>query len=209
MLETALGALPEVELSLIIRASKRRSTLNGLLNRIDASLMGASWEAIVVGSHFEPSLKLGPPAKPEGCRRLVCQADRSSSTAVPIDQLMSPASTCIAMMENESLARPHLLPGMLNLLQADDADLVVAYRQSTADSIKAAPEDTEFAARLARALIRLSHTEWQQQPTWQFLMRRQLLSRVRSLSGQRFGTFLDLLRSGKAPWRIVELPLGS
>ena len=204
-----LAASPEVEISLILPTAKGRGNLNNLLRRIDDSLTGAPWEAIIVGNQLETSFSTCTPTPPPSCKRLVYQRDRTCTTALPIDKLLSPMSKCIAVMEGERLGQPQLLPGMLNLLETDDADLVVAYRRSTEHSIETPPEDTEFAADLAKALIGISHADWRQLPSWQFLMRRQLLSRVRSLSGQRFGAFLDLLRSGKAPWRIVELPLGS
>jgi hypothetical protein len=207
---TAVGTvavLPDVELSLIISVSRGGSGLNKLLHGIDDSLTGIAWEAIIADSHSQASRIHYPLALPAGCNRLMRRADRTNTVSLPIDKLMSSTSTCIAVMEAERCAEPQLLPGMLNLLRADDADLVVAHRRTAGDSIRALADDPEFSARLAKTLLRLTHSEDLHSVSGQFLMRRQLLNHVRSLSGLRFSVLLDLLRGGKPPWRIIELPL--
>jgi hypothetical protein len=111
------------------------------------------------------------------------------------------------MIELDARADPQLLRGMLNLLQADDADLVIANRHVLDDSISIPPHDCELAARLAKWLIRLAHVEDLQPLTGQFVIRRRLIKDIRNLSGLQFKVLLDLLLSGERPWRIIELPL--
>jgi hypothetical protein len=111
------------------------------------------------------------------------------------------------VIELAAHTEPRLLRGMLNLLRADDADLVVATRHAVDDPIISPDHDHEFVARLAKWLIRLTHVEDLQSLTGQFVMRRQLITDIRNLSGLRFKVLLDLLLKGERPWRIIQLPL--
>jgi hypothetical protein len=111
-------------------------------------------------------------------------------------------STYGLAIEAEPRAAPRLLPVMLDLLDADDVDLAPAGR-TAGDSIKISGDDLEFSACFAKSLVGLTHAEDLQRLRGQFILRRNLLNDIRTLSGQGFEVLLDRSRGGKKPWRIL------
>jgi dolichol-phosphate mannosyltransferase len=198
------------ELSVVVPTFGERGNVAELVRRLEAALAGRSWEVIFVDDD-----------SPDGTADLVCALGRTDGRIRCIQRIgrRGLASACIegmlastapyqAVMDADLQHDETLLPRMLDVLQAGDADIVVGSRYLAPGGLGELDESRARISRFATKLSRLVlHCDLKDPMSGFFMIRREAFAeRVRALSGIGFKILLDLFASSAQPLRYRELP---
>ena len=213
----AAPAVRAPRLSVVLPTFNERDNLPVLIERLDATLAGIAWEAIVVDDN-------SPDGTTEVARRLansdprirvIRRVGRRGLSGACIEGMLASSAEFVAVMDADLQHDETLLPKMLAKLAGDGtagnpgADLAVASRHveggAVGDGLSAVrASGSGLANRLARIFL---HVDLSDPMSGFFMIRRAEVERLApQLSSQGFKILLDIVASAKGSLRIVELP---
>lgn len=201
----------DYELSVIVPTFNEAGNVEPLVLRLEAALEGISWEALFVDDDSpdgtaEQVAKIGRGKPHVRCLKRVGRRGLSSAC---LEGFAATRSPFVAVMDADLQHDEALLPRMLTLLKAGDAELVSGSRYLPGGGIGefslARSLISRTGNRVARALLGIGLTD---PMSGFFMFRRGILSRcdLEGLSGAGFKILLELLAAADPPIAFRELP---
>lgn len=212
VIERAASArLTAPELSVIVPCFNEAANVGPLVTKLDQALHGIAWEVIFVDDNSpdgtaDAARRLGSTDPRVRCIRRIGR--RGLASAV-IEGALSSSAPYVAVMDGDLQHDERLLPRMLDLLRADECQLVIASRHlapGDADGLASPWRHTLSTGgiRLAQRLLPVPVSD----PMSGFFMLPQPLLEglAPRLTGQGFKILLDILLSIRPEVRVRELP---
>lgn len=198
------------ELTIIVPTLNERDNVGPLIARLAELLDGVDWEAIFVDDDSadgtaERLRELGRVDRRIRCIRRIGRRGLSSAC---IEGMLSSSARYVAVIDGDLQHDESLLPRMLDTLQRQPVDLVVASRYmpaGAADGLSAPRRRLSLAGVwLARRLLKSDISD---PVSGFFMIRREIADAAASrLSGVGTKILIDLLASTPRSLSVVELP---
>ena len=198
------------ELSVIVPTFNERDNVGRITEALEAALAGIAYEIVFVDDDSTDGTRdalAGLAATRDHVRMIHRIGRRGLSTAV-VEGMLSTTSPYIAVIDADMQHDERVLPKMLELLRADEADVVVGSRYTegggTGDWDAGRVRVSSTATRLAKLVTKADMSD----PMSGFfaISRPMFYDSVRGLSGQGYKVLLDLVASASHPPRIREVP---
>jgi dolichol-phosphate mannosyltransferase len=210
MIEPPNAARRRVEVSIVVPTFNELGNVTVLVERLSASLAGVGWEVIFVDDDSPDGTAAAIKDIAERDPRVRClrRIARRGLAGACIDGLLFSAAPYVAVMDADLQHDQSLLPRMLAMLKANEADLVVASRYVVAHDVgafgKTRAAISTFATQAARCVGRARLAD---PLSGFFMMRRECFDAVADgLSTQGFKILLDIVLTAGGRLRIAELP---
>ena len=198
------------ELSVIIPTFNERSNLVELIHRLNTSLAGRPWEAIVVDDDSPDGTAdfVREIARRDNRVRCVQRIGRRGLSSACIEGMLASSAPYLAVIDGDLQHDETLLPQMLELLKREKIDIVVGSRYVTGGGTeglnRARATISRFATRVGRLVLKAKLSD---PMSGFFMMRREAFTQtVRNLSGIGFKILLDLFASSPQPLSYKEIP---
>ena len=209
--DVATPPAPGAELTVIVPTFNERDNVGRLVMRLDAALAGVRWEAIFVDddSPDGTSEVVEAIAAADARIRRLRRVGRRGLAGAVIEGALASATPFVAVIDADLQHDETLLPRMLAVLRAGEADLAVGSRYLDAAGLRAGLSPVrKWGSGIATALGRLALKSEVSDPVSGFFMvRREVFDRVAGrLEPAGFKILFDLIASQPAPLRIKELP---
>ncbi len=202
--------MSERDLTIVVPTFNERENIEELIEKIDRALSSIDWEVVFVDddspdgtaelafqlNHTDPRV------------RAIKRVGRRGLSSACIEGICSSSASYVAVMDADLQHDETALPAMLEMLKANDLDLVVGSRFTSGGSTGGLPSTrvkmSKFATLLGTKLLRVKTTD----PMSGFFMLRRsfFYDVVHDLSGKGFKILLDLLASSKRDVRFGEVP---
>ena len=201
-----------LKLAIVLPTLNERGNIAPLIERLEAVLGAAGWEAIVVDDDSadgtaEEARKL---ALSDPRIRVIHRIGRRGLASAAIEGMCATAAPFVAVMDADHQHDPALLPALLEAVDSGGADIAVASRfapGASAEGLDGARREgqSRLANRLAR---RLTGTDLSDAMSGYFLLRTEQLRRqAPRLSGIGFKILLDILATASPRLAVHEVPL--
>ena len=203
---------PALELGVVIPTFKEAPNVAPLLAKLEAALVGVAWQAIFVDDDSPDGTAAVVKAIAARDPRVIClhRIGRRGLAGAVIEGAMASAAPFVAVIDGDLQHDESLLPQMLAILQADEADVVVGsrYLGTAGSDASALGAGREAGSRLANWLgKRVLRAEVTDPMSGFFMIRRELVQAVApTLATAGFKVLFDILASQKTAPRYVELP---
>jgi len=207
------AAAPAPELCVVVPVLNERPNVGPLVERLRAALDGLAWEVVFVDDGSTDGTRDAVAALGRGDNRvrLLRRGGRRGLASAVIEGVQCSVSPYVAAMDGDLQHDEALLPGMLAVLRADAADIVVGSRYMPGGDAGAgaswSPRRASMsglATRLSQAVLRAAVTD---PMSGFFMLPRAVFDRAAPrLSAVGFKILLDLLASLPEPPRVRELP---
>ncbi|RKT45430.1 glycosyltransferase family 2 protein [Thiocapsa rosea] len=198
------------ELAVIVPTYQEADMVDEVVRRVDAVLQGIAWELVFVDddSPDGTSDRIRAIARQDPRVRLVQRIGRRGLSSACIEGMMSSAAPFLAVMDGDLQHDETLLPKMLEVIKAENLDIVVGSRYVSGGGMgdwnARRQSMSRFATRIGQYLI---HADLQDPMSGFFLVRASVVQGcVRRLSGVGFKILLDIFAEAEQPLRFRELP---
>ncbi|NCF11428.1 MAG: glycosyltransferase [Gammaproteobacteria bacterium] len=199
-----------IELTVVVPTYNERANVGPLVGLLDSALDGIAWEVLFVDDDSPDGTADAVRAlsREDGRVRCLQRIGRRGLSSACIEGIMASSAPYVAVMDADLQHDETLLPGMLEQLRADAADVVVGSRYMGGGSTGDLASGRVWISRIASALGQLVLKARVSDPmSGFFMLQRGYFERVaRDLSGKGFKILLDLLASGRREVRVAELP---
>jgi dolichol-phosphate mannosyltransferase len=199
-----------LELAVVVPTYNERENVPVLLDKLEHCLAGVAYEVIFVDDD-------SPDGTADAVRaigalnprvRVLQRVNRRGLSSACIEGMLATAAPVVAVMDADLQHDERILPRMLEKLQAESLDLVVATRNAEGGGMGEFARHrvmlSNFGHRLSRSI---SHADLSDPMSGFFVLRRSYLEEVvRSASGIGFKILLDLVASSTRPVKIGEVP---
>jgi len=199
------------ELSIIVPTLNESGNIEPLLERLDRTLDGLTWEIILVDDDSEDGTsalarQLSQTRANIRCLRRVGRRGLSSAC---VEGMLASSAPYLAVMDADLQHDEGLLPDMLKKLIKEHLDIVIASRFAEGSSIGCFSASREHLSRVGNRLSRaVSKADLTDPLSGFFVLRRELLDEVvHSLSCKGFKILLDILASARRPLKYGEVPM--
>jgi dolichol-phosphate mannosyltransferase len=208
---SADGATRGYALSIVVPTFNEQANVATLIERVGKALEGAAWQIIVVDDDSPDGTAEAVKAIAAKDTRVQClrRVRRRGLAGAVIEGALASAAPFVGVIDGDLQHDETLLPRMLEVLQAGEADLVVASRYvgDNAPVVGLNPVrrlGSRFANWLGRLVL---HQHLSDPVSGFFMIRRERLEAVAPrLTTVGFKVLFDLIASQTEPLRIVELP---
>ena len=202
--------LSSPDLTVVVPTFNERDNIPVLLDRLDRSLAGVSWQAIVVDDDSPDGTAAVVKAIARGDRRITClhRIGRRGLAGAVLEGVMASTAPYVAVIDADLQHDETLLPKMLNTLRTQPADLVIGSRYLGEDGLTRGLSPlrragSEAATWLAQCVLKAKVSD---PVSGFFMIRRDAVEAVAPrLSRQGFKILFDIIASQPRPLRIVEL----
>ena len=198
------------ELCVVIPVLNERDNVAPLVERLRRVLDGVAWECIYVDDDSTDGTRdeVARIAAADPRVRLLHRIGRRGLSTAFVEGAQASLAPFVAAMDGDMQHDEALLPGMLAVLRADEADLVVGSRYVAGGGVgewdRTRAGMSDLATRLSRLVLKVEITD---PMSGFFMVRRATFDRgVRRLSAMGFKILLDLVASLPEPPRVRELP---
>lgn len=198
------------ELCVVVPVLNERDNVAPLVERLGRVLEGVAWECILVDDDSTDGTRdeIARIGRADPRVRLLHRIGRRGLSTAFVEGAQASLAPFVAAMDGDLQHDEALLPDMLALLKADEADLVIGSRYIAGGGIgewdRTRAGMSDLATRLGRLVLRVDVSD---PMSGFFMVRRTTLdSGVRQLSAVGFKILLDLLASVPEPPRVRELP---
>ncbi|RLA31637.1 MAG: glycosyltransferase family 2 protein [Gammaproteobacteria bacterium] len=199
-----------IDLTVVVPTYNERENVAPLVGLLDKALEGVAWEVLFVDDD-------SPDGTADAVRELASRdvrvrclqrIGRRGLSSACIEGIMASAAPYVAVMDADLQHDESVLPGMLEKLRTDAADVVVGSRYMGGGSTGELASGRVWISRVASALGQLVLKARVSDPmSGFFMLQRVYFDRVaHDLSGKGFKILLDLLASGRRDVRVAELP---
>ena len=198
------------DLTVVVPTFNERDNVEPLLEKLSEALSGIEWEVLYVdddspdgtAAHVRTIAQHNPRV------RCVQRVGRRGLSSAVVEGILASSAPYVAVIDGDMQHDERLLPGMFEILKADDLDIVVGSRHveggGLGDWNSKRVAISDFATKLSRLVVRADLTD---PMSGYFMMRRSSFEEtVRRLSGQGFKILLDIFASAPRRLRFKELP---
>lgn len=197
------------ELSVIVPTYNERENIPLLVHRLRTVLASVNWEVVFVDDD-SPDGTAGAVrqiARSDRRVRLVHRVGRRGLSSACIEGMLSTASPFVAVMDADLQHDETILPAMLDKLDHEALDIVIATRNSAGGSMGGFSAPRVFLSHLGQWISApICKAAISDPMSGFFLMRRTFFLEVmHRLSGNGFKILLDLLASSERPPRTGEV----
>jgi len=204
------GNAQSPELSVVVPTFKEHDNILPLIKLLDEALAGIAWEVIFVDddSPDATAALIREIGRARANVRIVHRVGRRGLSTAVIEGMLASSAPYLGVIDADMQHDEKLLPRMLQILLAGDADVVVGSRFIDGGGIGNWDKTRASMSRLATKLSRLIVKNDLSDPMSGFFMitRPAFESAVRRLSGEGYKILLDVFASATQPLRLVELP---
>jgi dolichol-phosphate mannosyltransferase len=205
------GAAGSYLLSLVIPTYNECGNIEPLVRRIEIALAGRSWEVLFVDddSPDGTAAAVRQTAATRSNVRCLSRVGRRGLTSACLEGFAATQGRFIGVMDADLQHDESLLPRMLDILEAGEAELVVASRYAAGGSTGDFPLPRRLISHagtwFARILLGIGLSD---PMSGFFMFRREVLGRsaVGNVSGGGFKILMDLVVSTKPALSFRELP---
>ena len=209
-LSEATAASLVTELSVIVTTFNERDNVVQVVQRLEVCLEGIAWEVIFVDddSSDGTAAQVRKMAQQNRHVRCVQRIGRRGLSSACVEGMLASSAPYLAVMDSDCQHDETILPRMLDILRAGDADIVVGSRYMDGGGIGAWDTSRARMSRVATSLSRAAIKQVLSDPMSGFfaLRREALESAVRKMSSLRFKTLVDVIASSPRPPRLKEIP---
>lgn len=198
------------EFSIIVPVYDEAANIAEIHRRLTCALGGIDWEVIFVDDDsqdgsFAEIVRL---CERDARVRVIQRIGRRGLSSACVEGVLATTSPFFAIIDGDLQHDETLLPRMLEELQKDRADLVVASRFAPGGSLGSLSKARSTLSRVATWLSKLVTRHSLSDPmSGFFAMRRSEFDKtVRLLSQQGFKLLLDICASSPADLRMSEIP---
>lgn len=203
------NSLP-IKLSIVIPTFNETQNVQELLRRIEKTLGVSGWEAIFVDddSPDRTAEVVRDIARADSRVRCLQRIGRRGLSTAVIEGMLAASAAIIAVMDADLQHDESILPRMIEEIEKNDVDVVVATRYDAGGSTGGWDESRKAISRFATLASRVILRHHVSDPMSGFFMiKRQTLDTVvHNLSGLGFKILLDILVTGKNHLRVSEVP---
>lgn len=209
-----ISSVPEfpdqIAVSIVVPTYNEKANVGKLLRKLNDILQGVSWELIFVDDNSpdgtaEAIRKL---ARADRRVRLIARHNRRGLSSAVVEGALAASAEIVAVMDGDLQHDEGVLPEMLGIVAAGQADIVAASRFLQEDGAAGLSSATRLkmsngGIRMANAAFGLELTD---PLTGFFVMRREVLvSALPKLSEQGFKILLDLITAAEPAPRVREV----
>jgi dolichol-phosphate mannosyltransferase len=198
-------------LTIIIPTLNEVDNVAPLIENLERVLRAVAWSALFVddGSADGTYELLRTLAHDRPHVDAVCRIGRRGLSSACIDGMAMATSRYVAVMDADLQHDEHLLPPMLERMQARDLDLIVASRFVRGGSVGPLSARRALMSRTANLLsAKLCGVRLSDPMSGFFMIRRSLFHEVYGgLAGNGSKILLDIITAARRPLRCAELPL--
>lgn len=206
----AAALLPAPTLCVVVPVLNERDNIAPMVARLRTALDGLAWEAVFVDDDSADGTREAVAAigREDARIRLLHRIGRRGLASAFIEGVGCSIAPYVAAIDGDQQHDEALLPRMLDLLQSEPVDIVVASRYvpggDLGDWSRRRASLSGLANRVGRLVLR---TEVADPMSGFFMLPRPVFDRAaRRLSAIGFKVLLDLLASMPEPPRVRELP---
>ncbi len=208
---TSIPLRPAPILTVVIPTFNESANVPIIIERVAAALAEADWEIIFVDDDSPDSTSTVAKGLGESDGRVRCirRVGRRGLAGACIEGALSSQARYVAVMDADLQHDERLLPRMLELLDQNRADLVIASRYMAGGATTGLSSSRRSISRVAtRWAQKLMGITVQDPMSGFFMVRRDLLDAIApQLSNEGFKILFDILvSSGRGKLEIVELP---
>ncbi|MGE5154607.1 MAG: glycosyltransferase family 2 protein [Bdellovibrio bacteriovorus] len=201
---------PAPELAVVVPTYREADNLDELVRRVAQALAGIDWELIVVDDDSPDGTaeRARGHARQDRRIRVLQRVGRRGLASACVEGFLATSAPYLAVMDGDLQHDETLLPRMLELLKAEDLDIVVGSRYVTGGGVGDWSHRRQGMSRLATRLARLLiHADLKDPMSGFFLVRADVIQEnLRRLSGVGFKILLDIFSAAQRPLRFRELP---
>lgn len=198
------------ELSVIVPTFNERQNVSGIITALSQCFENMTWEVIFVDddSPDRTAEHVREIARKDGRVRCIQRIGRRGLSAAVVEGMLASSAPYLAVMDGDLQHDEKLLPKMLQILKAENTDIVIGSRYcdggDTGEWNASRVRISRFAAKISRVVVKSELTD----PMSGFFMikRKAFENSVRKLSGLGFKILIDLFASSPIPLRFIELP---
>jgi len=198
------------DISIVVPTFNERENVSELVRRLDTVLAGQAWEVVFVDDDSTDGTidVLRALARQDARVRFVHRIGRRGLSSAVVEGIQTSSAPFAAVMDADLQHDETILPAMLTVLQAGEADMVVGSRYAAGGGVgewdQSRMKISSFATKISRVVVKQTLTD----PMSGFFMfkREAFDGSVRQLSTQGYKILLDLLASSKTPIRVKEEP---
>jgi dolichol-phosphate mannosyltransferase len=198
------------QLSVIVPTFNERDNVTRLFRRLETALTGVAFEVIFVDDNSPDGTwdVVRGIARQDARVRCIRRIGRRGLSGACIEGIMASSAPFAAVIDADLQHDETQLPGMLALLQGDEADLVVGSRYiegGNADSFnKQRAGASALATGVAKRVLRIRITD---PMSGFFMIRRDRFEQLApQLSTQGFKILLDVVATARGGLRVKEVP---
>jgi len=204
------SALRELELSVVVPTFSEIDNVEELIKRVDSALDGVVWEMIFVDDDSPDGTAdlVHAIAKSDWRIRCLRRIGRRGLSSACIEGMLASSAPYVAVLDADLQHDERLLPKMLQMMRADDLEVVIGSRYLKGGSFGELADSRVFISKLATKVGRLVlRADLSDPMSGYFMIRRDAIYQaVRQLSGVGFKILLDFFASSPKPLRFKELP---
>ena len=205
------GRMSVFDLTIVSPTFNEKANIRPLVAKLDAALKGVAWQVIFVDDNSPDGTAEEAKAVARTDARVQCirRVGRRGLAGAVVEGALASAAPVVAVIDADLQHDETLLPAMLKLIQADQADLVVASRYLDPEGLSAGLSRTrQQGSRLATWMSRRVLKNEVSDPVSGYFMSRRgsWEATAPRLSTEGFKILFDLLASATGPMRVAELP---
>jgi dolichol-phosphate mannosyltransferase len=208
--ESPPQAVTAPQLSVIVPTFNERDNVATLVRRLDSALAGVNWEVIFVDDNSPDKTwdVVRGLARQDSRVRCVRRIGRRGLSGACIEGILASSAPCAAVIDADLQHDESQLPKMLELLEADHADLLIGSRYIAGGSAEGFDKQRAGASALATEVAkRVLRVKIADPMSGFFMMRRDRFEELApQLSTQGFKILLDIVATARGDLRIKEIP---
>ncbi|MCB8840531.1 glycosyltransferase family 2 protein [Aurantimonas sp. VKM B-3413] len=199
-------------LTVVVPTLNERANVLALVERLHLALDGIDWEAVFVDDDSGDGTRevLRQVARRDRRVRCIRRLHRRGLAGACIEGILSSSAPIVAVMDADLQHDETLLPAIFAVLEADEADLVVAsrYAGGSADASGGLTTGRLWGSLLATRIAGLiMKTPLSDPMSGFFMIRREIVeSLAPKLSEHGFKILFDIVASSPEPLRVREVP---
>lgn len=205
-----LQAGAPLQLSVIVPTFNERGNVATLVQRLDAALVGISWEVIFVDDNSPDGTAdaVRELARANSRVRCIRRIGRRGLSGACIEGMLASSAPCAAVIDGDLQHDETQLGKMLGLIESGAAELVIGSRYIEGGSADSFNQQRLGASKFATAVAqRVLKVEIADPMSGFFMIRRDRFEQLAPrLSTQGFKILLDVVATAGGDLRVVEVP---
>jgi dolichol-phosphate mannosyltransferase len=205
-----LQAGAPLQLSVIVPTFNERGNVATLVQRLDAALVGISWEVIFVDDNSPDGTADAVRELARGDSRVRCirRIGRRGLSGACIEGMLASSAPCAAVIDGDLQHDETQLGKMLGLIESGAAELVIGSRYIEGGSADSFNQQRLGASKFATAVAqRVLKVEIADPMSGFFMIRRDRFEQLApKLSTQGFKILLDVVATAEGDLRVIEVP---
>jgi dolichol-phosphate mannosyltransferase len=205
-----LQAGAPLQLSVVVPTFNERGNVATLVQRLDAALVGISWEVIFVDDNSPDGTAdaVRELARADSRVRCIRRIGRRGLSGACIEGILASSAPCAAVIDGDLQHDETQLGKMLGLIESGAAELVIGSRYIEGGSADSFNQQRLGASTFATAVAqRVLKVEIADPMSGFFMIRRDRFEQLApKLSTQGFKILLDVVATAEGDLRVIEVP---